>query len=254
MFKIFIIEDELIIRRGLVYSVDWASLDCIVIGEADNGYDALKQVSKLNPDIVLLDINMPIMDGIDFLAHTQEHKFKTIVISGHNEFEYAKQAIRYGISDYLLKPVDHKELEAAITKSKQELTKEMVYEATLQMDDSELVIFPVKYNQDSFINKLNEYLEKNYMDKIMLLNVADHLLISVSHISNKIKKTYNMTFNSYLNRFRIQKAIEMIKDTDCPIYEISQLCGFSEYKYFSQVFKKYVGMSPRELKNHLNIT
>jgi len=253
MNKVLVIEDEFVIRRGLIHSIDWNALNCIIIGEADNGKEGLMLIQELKPDIVLLDINMPIMDGITMLMHAKELNldFKSIIISGHEEFEYAREAIEHGSVAYILKPVDHEELKKAILKAQNELHIQKIYKKEQYFDRQRLLVFPMSYSKDNFLEKLTQYLEKHYSEKIMLADVANELLLSPSQINNKLKKTYNLTFNHYLNRYRIQKAISLIENTDLPIYEVSLQCGFSEYKYFSAIFLKYVGISPRQLKEYL---
>jgi two-component system, response regulator YesN len=252
MNKILVVEDELVIRKGLIHSVDWAALNCIIVGEADNGKEGLKLIENLKPDIVLLDIDMPIMDGLTMLIHANLiHDFKSIIISVHDDFEYAKEAIEQGSVAYILKPVNHDELKQAILKAQKELVVQKVYKTEMHFERQRLLVFPITHKNDSLIERINQYLEDNYSEKILLLDIAEKFAISTSQINAKLKKTYNLTFNHYLNRFRIQKAISLIKSTEFPIYEISIQCGYSEYKYFSTIFLKYVGMSPRQLKEYL---
>lgn len=252
MIKVLIVEDEKIIRKGLMYSFDWESLECIVVGEAENGFEALSKISELKPEIVILDINMPIINGIELLENIKHLECKIIIVSGHDEFEYAKKAIHYNVSEYLLKPVDPYELKSSVLKVKKELRKDLIYKNSIDKVHN-IAILPEKYIDDYFLVELNKFMEKNYSFKILLDDVSEHLRVSNSYINARLKNSYNLTFNSYLNRYRVHKAILMMKKTNYAIYEISFKCGFSEYKYFSQVFKKYIGVSPTKLKNTLNL-
>ena len=105
MYKVIIVEDEDIIRKGLVYSVPWAEMDCSVVGEAANGIEGLELIREHNPDIAVIDINMPIMDGFQMLENSYEqYNYAPIILSGYSDFEYAKRAIHYGVKGYLLNP------------------------------------------------------------------------------------------------------------------------------------------------------
>jgi len=115
MYKVLVIEDESMIRKGLIYSFNWTEMDCVVVGEAENGEEGLAKIFELMPDIVIADINMPILNGIDMIERSIEKvNYSTIIVSGYNEFEYAKKALKFGVSEYLLKPLDHKEMVSAI--------------------------------------------------------------------------------------------------------------------------------------------
>lgn len=112
MYRIVVVEDEEIVRKGLVITTDWESYDCQVIGEAKNGGEGLSLITKLKPDIVITDIRMPVMDGLQMIEKVYETYMPvTIMITAFNEFEYAKKGIDLSISDYLLKPFDDAQLD-----------------------------------------------------------------------------------------------------------------------------------------------
>ncbi|MFM1567856.1 response regulator, partial [Helcococcus ovis] len=117
MYKVLLVEDELFIRRGLTYLFNWEKVNCTIIGEAENGQIGLEMIKKLNPDIVILDINMPILGGLDMLKQVKNKNFESIILSGYDEFEYAKDAINQNAIAYLLKPVDYDELKNALNKA-----------------------------------------------------------------------------------------------------------------------------------------
>lgn len=114
--RVLIVEDEPIIRQGIINKVDWAGLGAVLVGEAGNGAEGLEVLKNQAVDLVLVDIRMPIMDGPAFIrqASARYPDLQMIVISGFNDFEYARQAIRYGVKEYLLKPVDAEELNSRL--------------------------------------------------------------------------------------------------------------------------------------------
>lgn len=124
MFKVLIAEDEPLIRKGLIYCTDWARLDCGIPMEASDGAEAVKIIHESHPDIVLLDVNMPFMDGLDALLQTRDlYYFVPIVVTGYSSFDYAKRAMYSGVQRYLLKPVAPAELEEAIRFAQEKLER-----------------------------------------------------------------------------------------------------------------------------------
>ena len=121
MLKVLIVEDEEMIRRGIVLTVDWAALGCLVAGEAANGREGLEAARRLNPDLIITDVKMPQMDGLEMLRQLREEgcTAHVIVLTAYNDFPYVQSALRLGAVDYLLKPFHDGELEQAITQLQQ---------------------------------------------------------------------------------------------------------------------------------------
>lgn len=124
-YKVLIADDESIFREAMKCSFSWNEYDCFVCGEAQNGEDALEQIGRLCPDIILVDINMPFINGLLFIEKAREimPDLIFVIISGYSEFNYAKEAIRLGVTAYLLKPIDENEL-AAVLKQAVKLLEE----------------------------------------------------------------------------------------------------------------------------------
>lgn len=135
MHKVYLVDDDVYIRKGIKTLIDWELYDFTVCGEADNGEDALSDIRELQPDLVLTDIRMPVLDGLDLIKQCKEHISYSpyfIVISGYNDFKYAQQALRYGVKDFILKPVDQEEIHQTLQKVSKAIESE--YE-TKQMED-----------------------------------------------------------------------------------------------------------------------
>jgi two-component system response regulator YesN len=124
--SILIVEDEIGVRRGLLKKINWEELDLFIMGEAQNAEEAYELIKHNQPDIILLDMRMPGMGGMKFLEILQAEypKIKPIIISGHSDFEYARQALRYGASDYLLKPIIKEELKNVLIKTKEAIQEQ----------------------------------------------------------------------------------------------------------------------------------
>lgn len=255
MHKVLIVEDEDIIRKGLMYLINWSQYNCVVVDSAENGEEGLGKIAQLQPDIVITDVRMPLLDGLKMLEKSKEnHSFETIIISGHSEFEYAQKAISLGVSEYLLKPINNMELEKMLVKLTKKLEQKQEAELTLKSIDhivksNSILNLPhyLKESRNSTIVKnVIEYLEENYHNKISLVEMSDIFQISSVTLNSKFKEETNYTINDFLIRYRILKAIELLRAGELLIYEIANEVGFQDYKYFSQVFKKYVGLSPSD--------
>lgn len=262
MYKVLITEDENIIRKGLIYMVDWKSFGCTVAAEAENGEDGIHKIRELRPDIVITDIKMPIMDGLNMISSTcKDFDYESIVISGYGEFEYAKQAIDCGVTEYLLKPVETEKIGDALKRATAKVEAKQKYKmlellsqnkSRNQIVDSAL--FSEKNRQmPNCVKKTMDYIEGHFSEKISLSKVSGLLQVSSTYLNQNLKEFTGYTFSVLLNRYRIKQAVAMLSSTDDKIYEIAEKTGFDSYKYFILVFKKLVGCTPMEFAR-TNIT
>ena len=128
MYKILFVDDEEEVRKSIVKLMDWNALGFEIAGEAENGREALEKVTSLEPDVVITDIQMPYMDGLQLAEALQEKEYpekKVVLFSGYDEFEYAKQAIRLGVTGYILKPINIGELTAVLQKLRDSIDREL---------------------------------------------------------------------------------------------------------------------------------
>ncbi|UOQ48385.1 response regulator [Gracilibacillus caseinilyticus] len=130
MHKVYLVDDDVFVRKGIRTLIDWESYGFIVCGESDNGEDALADIMKLKPDLVVTDIRMPVIDGLDLIQHcreTIEHTPNFIVISGYNDFQYAQRALRYGVKDFIVKPIDQNEFHQTLERIASTIKKENLW-------------------------------------------------------------------------------------------------------------------------------
>lgn len=255
-YKLLIVEDEVMIRQGLICAVDWKALGVTQIREASNGAEGIEQVKAFRPDIVLTDICMPIASGLDLIRETvAEYHYIPIIISGFSDFEYAQTAIEFGVTAFLLKPIDIDKLIEAVEKAKGELYKQSLlqdYSASRQDFIRASYVPAPQQAYSDIVQGMLDFISESYSEKITLGIIAQHLHYSENFILRKFKDEVHMNFSEYLARYRISKAIELIRTTDHKLPEIAEICGFSEYKYFRNVFARYVGCSPKEFIRLLN--
>lgn len=262
MYKVLIVEDEEILRKGLIFMTDWLKAGCVVVGEAANGNDGLRQIQSLQPDIVITDIRMPFKDGLKMLEESiNTYQYQAIIMSGYSEFAYAQQAIRLNVKEYLLKPVDFSLLYKALQKITESLSANQHFKATLgtlppevhnkTFTKQDLIIIPKP--QTKYVKIMLHYIQDNYAKKISLKDLSDIYHLSTTYLNIKFKEETNYTFNDFLNRYRILQAVELLQQNQLKVYEVAIIVGFKDYKYFIQVFKKYVGCSPIKFIHHCSL-
>ena len=191
MLKVIVIEDERIIREGLILTIPWLALGCELVDQASNGEEGLESIKKYNPDIVICDINMPIMNGLEMIKQSiKEFEYKAIIISGYSEFSYAKEAMKYGIQEYILKPVDHDELISAITRIVEQIKERNIYNEFIE--DFTKKINVLKFKSDNevswVVRKMIEYVSEHYHQKIIMSDLVDVCKQSATTLHQSFKK------------------------------------------------------------------
>ena len=174
MYRVLLVEDEEIIRKGIRYSVPWEEYGCTVIGEAENGEIGEEKIAELRPDIVITDITMPMKSGLEMIADTHDqYKYIAIILTGYSEFEYAQQAIHNGVAAYVLKPLDMEEMRGVLEKAVQ-LAKDNQYlqkrEDEAEAVRSRTVLDPLSEEgvTDPLVLRMVAYLKENFKTKITL--------------------------------------------------------------------------------------
>ena len=246
MYSLIIADDEVRIRCGMRNCINWSELDFKLAGEAENGKDALNLVLKLRPDLIITDIRMPEMDGLELVEAVRNLGIHSLIIliSGYNDFSYAQQAIRFGVTDYLLKPIDEEELYERILNCTQKLN------IASDLAEQSMVLSGNKQENNLLIKKAKEFMESNYNKNIHLEDVANAVCVHPNYLSSLFSRLTRQRLSEYLCRLRISKAKTLMQNPSFKIYEVAELVGYSDYRWFSKVFKHYEGISPAEYKGH----
>ena len=238
MYKLIIIEDERLLRERLIEMIDFSKFECVFSGSASNGKEGIALIKKVQPDIVLLDLNMPLIDGLDVLRFTKEKfNYEAIIITGYAEFEYAKEAISLGVSDYLLKPVEQSVLDTALARvvaKRTPVTK--IYQ---------------NENHSEYTKQALSYIESNSNRTLPLSEIASQLKVSSDHLNRVFKQDTGMTLHKAIIIFRIEQACILLEHEEARINEIANQVGFKDYKYFYQVFKQIKHQSPKNYQKYI---
>ena len=245
MLKVLVVEDEEMIRRGIVLTVDWAALGCVVVGEAANGLEALEAVERLRPSLIITDLKMPQMDGLEMLRRLRElgNNVYVIILTAYDSFTYAQSALRLGAVDFLVKPFRDGDLEQAVTALRRRMESDSG-EAALALPELR------KGDKSKYVLEAMDFIGRHYSDSSISIGlIAQHLGISEGHLSHLFKKETDYTLLNYLTRYRIHKAMGLLKDCRVKVYEVAEQVGYRDITYFSATFKKLVGVSPSEYQD-----
>ena len=250
MLKLYIAEDEEIIRRGLICTVDWLRLGVKVVGDAPDGRTALAGIRETKPDVVLTDIKMPRMDGLALARELQaEHNHaKVIFLTSYADFDYAQEAVRLQAADYLLKPIDENVL-AQVLGRLETAKEEPLPEETGPVDGAgknwtdELI--REYYSGNPYVKHVLAAIKSGYQGKLSIEMLAAEQGVSMSYLSRKIKEETGLTFGSLLARYRLKKSLELLAAGTWRVYEVAEQTGFGDYKNYCIVFKKYLHTTPK---------
>ena len=238
--KVFIVDDEKIIRKGISSILQQHIPSLEIIGEAADGAEALEKISANTPDIVITDVKMPTMDGVELTKelHRQHPSIKIIVLSGYDDYNYVRQSMKNGALDYLLKPIDKHEFLSLIN--------------LLVRNESEPKEQP-KIDSNELISNAKNYIRKHYSDDITMTQVADYVHLNPSYFSKLFRTKTGLTFSVYLTDVRISQAKQLLLNPNIKIYEVCEKVGFSDSVTFNRSFKRVVGVSPSEFRNQFNL-
>ena len=246
MYRVVLVDDERLIIRGLSTVIPWAELGCEIAGTAHDGVSGLELIRSLRPDIVLTDIRMPNMDGLTMLAAIRSEfpGVQMSVLTAYRDFEYARKAITLGVCRYLLKPSNLDELQEAVKLMVSRL--DAMPQLPEDPDDES-----VKEAGNHLVKAALAYMKEHCTEQHLSLGeVADHVYVSQWHLSKLLNRETDQSFFDLLGSMRIAKAKKLLADPALRIHEIAEMAGFSDVAHFSRSFKKIVGCTPGEYRNH----
>ena len=238
MFKIVVIDDNRMLVEMLSATIRWQDLDCIFVGSAYDGVHGLELISREAPDIIIADIRMPGMDGLEMAekVHAAKPHTKILFISAYDDFSFAQHAVRLHAHDYLLKPFENSKLEASIRRAVEDLRNEN--------QPSE----ETSSASEILIKRILKYVE-THPEHPTLEELSDQFGYNASYLSSLIKKHTGEKYMDWVAKSRIQKAKMMLKDPKYRVEEVSEAVGYKNYANFYRMFVKTVGVSPRDYRN-----
>lgn len=254
MYKLIIADDEQIVLDGIADTIPWNDYGITVVGKANNGKDLMELAILHNADIVLTDIRMPEMDGLDAIGRLQNliNDVEFVVITAYQEFEYAKKAIELGVTGFITKPVLKKEVidQVLLAKKKSEERRinnealASIKEVLERNEESNKFKVP-----ETAIERAISYM-RNHIDKgVMMTEVAEYMNMNPSYFSRYFKEDMGISFIDFVKNLKIERAKELLDTSNMKIYEISSSLSYNSVQYFSTMFKNATGLTPQEYKN-----
>lgn len=242
MLKVILVDDEQVIVEGLRKVVPWSRFNCEVVAVANDGESGARAIRAHRPDVLFTDIKMPNMDGLTMLAGLRSEfpEMSVVVLTGYSDFSYAQQAIRLGVSRFLLKPSKMDEIEEAleaIASKRGPIEEEPAEENTASAANSFVVRCALSF------------MEEHFAEKLSLADVAERCYVSQWHLSKLLNKHTGQNFYDILNGVRIKAAKGLLFDPTLKISDICEMVGYTDTAHFSRVFKKLEGMSANEYRN-----
>lgn len=246
MLRVVIADDEPFVREGLKSLINWEEIGVKLVGDFENGKELINHLPELLPDIVITDIQMPSISGLQIAKYISENYKNIIVIllTAYSKFQYAKEAIEYGVKHYVVKNDLLDELPMILAKIVSEKAEsDNVKDFNTNGENFE--------NCEYIISDIEKYIEENLDKKLCLNDIAVYVHMNRSYISRMFKEKMGENLFDYINKRKIEKAKMLIKNNVLRMYEIALSVGMEDTAYFSRVFKKYEGISPSEYQKEL---
>jgi len=260
--RVVVVEDETWVRTVIRELIEWERLGCEPPVEFDNAADAVAYCAAHVPELILLDIRMPGMSGLEFLQCYEKSfsQSRVIVVSGYDEFEYVQRALRAGAHDYILKPIDEDELiptiKSALDTSKrirEEEKERHELRNRLRRAYTERVNKRTPHHSvscpDPRLQQALEAIQTRFQEPLSAELLADEVGMSRAYFSELFSQELGITFGEQLTRTRIEVAKQLLDDTWMRVYEVSQAVGYPNPNYFARLFRERVGVLPSSYRS-----
>ncbi|MBQ6362585.1 MAG: response regulator [Lachnospiraceae bacterium] len=267
--KVLLIEDEAVIRSGILRHIRWNELGVDEIRSASNGAEALALRQEYEPDIIISDIRMPGMIGTDLMREFRklQPECQVIFISGYSDKEFLTSAISLGAVAYVEKPIDLTILSDAIRMAVENVQKaERAHKAESILSEMEsdpaMQDYIRQHTQESGENESDtqslkiraacSFIDEHLTEKDLTLSrLAQEVDLSPSYLSSLFARDTGMTLKQYITEARMKKAAALLRNPELKQYEVAMQVGYDDAKYFARVFRETTGMSPSEYRARL---
>ncbi|MEG2380367.1 MAG: response regulator [Oscillospiraceae bacterium] len=242
MYKLLICDDENYILEALENNIKWKKYDVDVVKTAINGQIALNQFKIEHYDIVILDIKMPIMSGMEVAREIRKIDKKTqiIFLTSLSDFDYARKAITVGACAYILKPFVKDDIIAALKVAIENLSSGIAFvtedEKRLEDNSSE---------GNSIVKRVNDYIENNIQKKLSIKVISDTLGYSTNYLGQLYKKHTGIFLNEYIVKVKMGKAVKLLEVHQNSVGDIAEALGYGDIAYFIKQFREFYGVTPK---------
>lgn len=242
--RVLVAEDEDLIRNNLVRKIEGIDDAIKVVCTAQNGKEALELVQAEQPDLLVTDIRMPVMDGMELIKqmHLYYPRIYKIITSGYADFEYARQALQFGVTEYLLKPISTDEMRKVLARVK----------ASIQSEESAFKenmkgMHNPGMNTEEIVNMVQRFLRDNFQKEVSLEQIARNFNFNASYLSKLFIKHTGELPSRYLMSLRINEAKYLLTNhRSLSVKEVGEKVGYPDQFYFSRIFKQMTGCTPKD--------
>lgn len=235
--RVLLVDDEIMIREGFKKLFEWEAHECVVVGEAADGMEAITKIDEEQPDIVIMDINIPIINGLKViqLSRVKYTSMAFVIVSGYDDFSYCREALRLQITDYILKPVNYEEFGSCIDQLK------------ISLYNNEVKEKPV-VKKERVITGITKYMQEHLSEDVSLHILSEEFHLNSQYISQLFKNEIGVNFLTYLTNIRMEHAKKLLLSSSLSIAEVSEQSGYGDYRVFTKVFKKSEGITPSQYR------
>lgn len=235
--RVLLVDDEIMIREGFKKLFDWEAHECVVVGEAADGMEAITKIDEEQPDIVIMDINIPIINGLKViqLSRVKYPSMAFVIVSGYDDFSYCREALRLQITHYILKPVNYEEFGSCIDQLK------------ISLYNNEVKEKPV-VKKERVITGITKYMQEHLSEDVSLHILSEEFHLNSQYISQLFKNEIGVNYLTYLTNIRMEHAKKLLLSTSLSIAEVSEQSGYGDYRVFTKVFKKSEGITPSQYR------
>jgi two-component system response regulator YesN len=247
--RVLIVDDELPVREELA-AFDWEGHGAELAGLCESGEEALAFCGNTPVDLVISDITMPSMDGISLFSSLRQtySGIQLIVLTCHKNFAYAQQMLQLGVLDYLIKvSMKDEDLTRLLDKAREAIEQNRLARIGAK-EQSETFLSNNKRPMHPEIRLAQAYIDSHLKEDLSLLVVASSVGFSSYYLSRLFHSEAGIPFSEYVTERRVKKAEELLKTTTLKVYEVAEMVGFPNYRYFSMVFKRHLGYTPKKFR------
>lgn len=246
--NILIVDDEPMILQGILDGVQWELLDFRRVWTAKNCEQAQKIIEEYHVDILLTDIEMTDQSGLDLIRWVNQKKpgTKCIILSCHDKFDFARQAVQLDCFDYVLKPVPYETLSKILRKAQKRIQSERGQSMLEKYGKEYVKKMGETPDQEDALTLAEEYIQAHICDDIPAELLAKEAHVSPRHLNRLFQKAHGKAATEYITEQRMMLAGELLRETDMSVTLVSDRTGYSNYSYFIKQFKRFYGMTPKE--------
>lgn len=244
-YTVLVVDDESLIARNIKRSIEKGNPNFEVIGMCSTGTEALEFIESNPPQVVFTDIRMPKMDGLELVKNiSAKYPFITcVIVSGYNDFEYAKTAMECNVKYYILKPINRDELGKCLSRIENTiLSKYPGLENTIDNNST--------LSSEEIVELIKTYIHENYKSVVDFGEMAKNLGFSQPYLTKVFSKHVEKNPSTYLKEYRVSIAKQLLADKSNSLSTISEQTGFFDQFHLSKSFKAVTGMSPSEYRQH----